>query len=89
MSPKVHEYSTGVCVDRAEKSAQCIIKADNEDRRADRLQVLRHKTHPEFFAGADDKNGDKQDDEIAFEPEEIRKLPLPFYACLTWRLHSA
>ncbi len=66
----VYDYSTGICVDRTKQSAQRIIKTDNKDCCAERLQILRHKTHPEFFAGAYHKNGDEQDDEIAFEPEE-------------------
>jgi hypothetical protein len=37
------------------------------------LQVLRHKTHPQLFASANDKNGDKQDDQIAFEAKKISK----------------
>ena len=70
MSPMVYDYSTGICVDRTKQSAQRIVKADNENRRAERLQILRHKTHPKLFACANDKNGDEQDDEVAFEPEE-------------------
>src|SRR6478609_5612987 len=70
MSPMVYDYSTGICVDGTKQSAQRIVEADNENRRADRLQILRHKTHPKLFARANDKNGDEQDDEIAFEPEE-------------------
>jgi len=89
MSADVNKYSAGVRVDRAEQSEQRIVKTDNKNRRADSLQVLRHETHPKFFACANDENGDEQDDEIAFESEEIRELPLPFYAWLTWRLHSA
>ena len=70
MSPAVRDYSAGIGVDRTEQCAQRIVKADNENRRAERLQILRHKTHPKLFACANDKNGDEQDDEIAFEPEE-------------------
>src|SRR5882724_8088967 len=70
MSPAVRYYAAGISVDSTKQSAQRIIKADNKNRRADRLQILRHKTHPKLFACANDKNGDEQDDEIAFEPEE-------------------
>ena len=66
----VHDYSAGIGVDRTKQSAQRIIKTDNKNCRAERLQILRHKTHPKLFACANDKNGDEQDDEIAFEPEE-------------------
>jgi hypothetical protein len=71
MSPAVREYAAGISVDGTKQSAQRIVKADNEHRRAERLQILRHKTHPEFFASANDKNGEEEDDEVAFEPEEI------------------
>ena len=71
MSPKIGKHSTGVGVDRAQQRAQRIVKTDDKNRRADRLQVLWHKTHPKLFTGANDKNGDEQDDEIAFKPEEI------------------
>jgi len=71
MSPTIDEYSTGIGVDGTKQGAQRIIKTDNKHCCADRLQILRHKPHPEFFARANDKNGDEQDDEIAFEPEEI------------------
>ena len=70
MSPVIRDYPARIGVDRTKQSAQRIVKADNENRRADRLQILRHKTHPKLFACANDKNGDEQDDEIAFEPEE-------------------
>ena len=73
MSPTIHKYSAGIGVDSTEQSAQRIVKADDENCRADCLQILRHKTHPKLFACANDKNGDEQDDEIAFEPEEKRR----------------
>jgi len=72
MSPKIDKYSAGVRVDRTEQGAQCIVETDNENRRADRLQVLRHKTHPKFFACANDKDGDEQDNQIALKTEKIR-----------------
>jgi len=70
MSPMIYNYSTGVGVERTERSAQRIIKTDDKNCRAERLQILRHKTHPKLFAGAYHENGDEQDNEIAFEPEE-------------------
>ena len=66
----IYKHSAGIRVDRPEQSAQRIVKTDDKNCRAERLQILRHKTHPEFFASANDKNGDEQDDEIAFESEE-------------------
>ena len=70
MSPAIREYAARVGIDRTKQCAQRIVKADNENRRAKRLQILRHKTHPKLFASANHKNGDEQDDQIAFEPEE-------------------
>ena len=70
MSPAIRDYAARVGIDRTKQSAQRIVKADNENRRADRLQILRHKTHPKLFACANHENGDEQDDEIAFKPEE-------------------
>src|SRR4029077_3322914 len=70
MSPMVYNYSPWIGVDGTEQSAQRIIKTDDKNCRAERLQILRHKTHPKLFARAYYKNGDEQDDEIAFEPEE-------------------
>jgi hypothetical protein len=66
----IYNYSTGISVRGTKQSAQRIIKTNDKNRCAERLQILRHKTHPEFFASAYHKNGDEQDDEIAFEPEE-------------------
>src|SRR5262245_25603173 len=71
MSPTIHEHSTRIRVDCANGSAQRIVEADNENRSTDRLQVLGHKAHPKLFACADDKNGNEQDDEIAFEAKKI------------------
>src|SRR6478672_11654176 len=70
MARAIRDYPARVGIDRTKQSAQRIVKADNENRRADRLQILRHKTHPKLFACTNDKNGDEQDDEVAFEPEE-------------------
>src|ERR1044071_6722300 len=70
MSPMVDNDSAGISVDRAKQSAQRIIEADHKHCCADDLQVLRHKTHPKFFACADDENRDEQNDQIALESEK-------------------
>src|SRR6188472_2153480 len=70
MSPVIYNYSTGIGIHRTQQSAQRIIKTDNKNCCAECLQILRHKTHPEFFASAYHENGDEQNDEIAFKPEE-------------------
>ena len=71
MSPKVRKYSPGIRVDRAEQGTKRIVKTDNKNRRADRLQVLRYKTHPKLFACTDDEDSDEQDNQIAFKPEKV------------------
>src|SRR6266700_2958837 len=73
MSPTINEYSARIGIDRAEQSAQRVVKTDDKNRGSNRLQILRQKTHPQLFACANDKYGDEQNDEIAFEPEEIRE----------------
>src|SRR5215831_12650185 len=72
MPPNIYEHSTGVCVDRTKQRAQRVVQTDNKNRRTERLQVLRHKTHPKLFASANDKDGDEEDDQIALEPEKTR-----------------
>ena len=89
MSPNIDKYSAGISVNCPEQSPQRIVKTDDKNSRADRLQVLRHKTHPKLFAGTNDENGDKQNDEIALEPEEISNPTTKAYDLSTWRLHSA
>src|ERR1051326_5811345 len=74
MPPAVGPQPSRVSVDRADQRAQSIIKPDNKYARAKRLQILRDKTHPEFFPSPNDKNGNEDDDEVAFEREEIRNL---------------
>jgi hypothetical protein len=73
MSPKIDKYAARISVNRAEQRAQRIVKTDEENARAERLQIFWHETHPKFLAGANHENGDEQDDEIAFEPKEIRE----------------
>src|SRR6266513_124394 len=70
-SPAVREYAAGISVDGTEQSAQRIIKTDNKHHCAERLQIFRHKTHPQLFACANDKYGDEQNDEIAFGPKKF------------------
>ena len=89
MSPNIDKQSAGISVDRSKQSPQGIVKTDDKNCRADRLQVLWDKTHPKFLACADDEDGDEQDDEIAFKAEKISKPTPKTYALLTWRLHSA
>src|SRR5260370_385039 len=73
ITPKIDKYSTGIGVNRAEQCAQRIVKPDDENARAERLQIFRHKAHPEFFTRANHKDCDEQDDEISLEPEKIGK----------------
>jgi hypothetical protein len=71
MPPTVHEDTARIGVDRAEQSPERVEKTDDENGRAQRLEVFRDEAHPEFFSGADDEGGDEQDDEVALETEEI------------------
>ena len=71
MAPMVYDYSTGIGIHGTEQRAQRVVKTDNKHGCADDLQILRHKTHPKFFASSNDKNGDEKDNEIAFQSQEI------------------
>ena len=71
MSPKIDKHAAGIGVNGAEQCAQRVVKANDEDARAECLQIFRYETHPQLFAGADDKNGDEQDDEVTFQSKEI------------------
>jgi hypothetical protein len=71
VSPAIDKYSARIGVDRPEQRSQRIVQTDDENSRADRLQIFWYKPHPQLFARADDKNGDEQDDQIALEPKEV------------------
>src|ERR1700730_2978644 len=71
MSPKIDKHAAGIGVKRAEQCAQGVVEADDKNTRAQRLQIFRDKPHPEFFARADDENGEQQNDEIALESKKI------------------
>src|SRR5437660_12709235 len=71
MAPSVHEQSAGISVDRPEQGAQRIVKTNDKNSRADRLQVLRHETHPKFFARDDHKHRVEQKDEVALNNVKI------------------
>src|SRR5438552_8940124 len=71
MSPKIGKYSAGISVNRTEQRPQHVVETDDKNRRAERLQIFRYKTHPQFLARANDENGDEQNDEIASKAEKI------------------
>ena len=71
MSPAIDEHAAGIRVDGAEQRAERIEKADDENARAEGLEIFREKPHPEFLAGADDERGNEQDDEVALEREKF------------------
>ena len=71
MSPKIDKYSAGIRVNRAEQRPERVVETDEKNPRAERLQILRYKTHPQFLARADHENGDEQNDEIASQAEKI------------------
>src|ERR1700680_3078395 len=88
MSPKIDKYSAGISVNRAEQRPQRVVETDDKNPRAERLQIFRYKTHPQFLACANDENGDKQNDEIAFKAEKVGELPDATYVLRVRRLHS-
>ena len=59
MSPTIDKDSAAIGVDGTEQGAQRVVKTDNENARAERLQIFRHKTHPEFLARTNHENGDE------------------------------
>src|ERR1700730_18451931 len=71
MSPKIDKHAAGIGVNRAEQRAERVIQTDDKNTRAQRLQKFRDEPHPEFFARADDENGEQQNDEIALESKKI------------------
>src|SRR5207244_2515288 len=73
MSPKIDNYSARIGVERAEQRPERVVETNDKDTRAERLQVLRHEPHPEFFARGEDKNRNEQNDEVAVEGEESRE----------------
>ena len=73
MSPKISQHSAPIYISRGEQRAQAVIKADDKNGHAERLQIFRHETHPKLFACADHKNGNEQNDEIASQTEKIRE----------------
>ena len=72
MSPAIDEHAAGIRVDGAEQRTERIEKTDDENARAEGLEIFREKPHPELFARADDERGDEQDDEVALEREKFR-----------------
>src|SRR5439155_23880225 len=73
MSPKIDKYSAGISVNRTEQRPQRVVETDDKNRRAERLQIFRYKTHPQFLARANDENGNKQNDEIPSKTEKFDK----------------
>jgi len=65
MSPAIDEHAAGIRVDGAEQRAERIEKADDENARAERLEIFRQEPHPDFFTRADDDDGREQQHEIA------------------------
>ena len=72
MSPKIDNHSAGIGVDRAQQCFQRVEKSDHEHARAERLQILRHETHPEFFACADHEDRNEQDGQVALQSKKTR-----------------
>src|SRR2546421_616418 len=71
MYPAIDEHAAGIRIDGAEQGAERIEKADDENARAESLEIFRQEPHPKLFARADDERGDEQDDEVALEREKF------------------
>src|SRR5450432_3791127 len=71
MSPTIHEHASGIGIESAKQSPKGIEKPDHKHARAKCLEIFRQKAHPQFLAGADEENGDQQDNKIALESEEV------------------
>jgi len=89
MSPAIDEHAAGIRVDGAEQRTERIEKTDDENARAEGLEIFREKPHPEFLARTNHENGHEQNDKVAFEPEKLRKPVRGAHALLVWRLHFA
>ena len=74
VSETINKNTAGIRVDRAETGAKRIEGSDDEDRGTERLKILRQKANPEFFARADQNNGRKQQNQIAFQSQKFRAL---------------
>src|SRR6266478_5427224 len=78
-SPAVDNQPAGICVDRPEQGTDRIKSPDDKNRRAERLEVLREEAHPQFLSCANGKDGDKEDYEIAAQPEKFRERAPVFH----------
>ena len=72
MTPPIDQHAARIGVDRAEQSPERVEQADNENARAERLEIFWNETNPEFFARANDERRDQKDHQVAFEAEEFR-----------------
>src|SRR5437764_4643616 len=86
MSPKIDNHAAGICVDGAEQCANRIVESDQENARAERLQIFRDETHPQFFPRADDKNREQENNKIAFQSEKTGDSRKPEILRLAWRI---
>src|SRR5450432_2741903 len=71
MSPTIHEHASGIGIECAEQSPKGIEKPDHKHARAEWLKIFRQKTHPQLLAGANEEDGDQQNNKIALESEEV------------------
>src|SRR6266550_2282934 len=46
VSPTIGEHSSGIGIDRADQSAQSVVKTNDEDTRAKSLEIFRNDSHP-------------------------------------------
>jgi len=73
MTESIRNDATGPRVDRAEQRLDRIVEPDDERRCTERLEILRDKAHPQLLACANDDDREQQDDNVAFEREDLRQ----------------
>src|SRR5438477_2853670 len=91
VSPKIDYHAAGIGVNRTEQCAERVVETDYKNARAERLKKLRYEPHPEFFASADHKDREQENDEVAFQSEETRDsrkpdIPALCFLVRCWRI---
>ena len=54
MPPAIRHYAARVGIDSAQQRLQPVVQPDHQRSRGQRLEIFWDKSHPRFFAGADD-----------------------------------
>ena len=72
VSPSIDQDSAGICVDRAERCAQCVKSPDDQYAGTECLKIFWQETRPQLFARGDEDDRRQQQNEIAAQSEKIR-----------------